>query len=60
MTNKVRKKERLEEERIIAETGLDPWVDHEETLREKTPEVILMDNTVPVVQERPRIREEEG
>jgi hypothetical protein len=27
------------------ETGLDPWVDHEETLGEKMPEDILMNDT---------------
>ena len=51
-----KEKERLEEEQIIAETGLDPWVDHEETLGEKMPEEILMDDTVPVVQERPSLK----
>ena len=31
-------------------------VDYEETLEEKTPEEMLMDYTVPVVQERPNLK----
>ena len=45
----------MEEERERAETGLDPWVDYVELLGEKTPEEILLDDTVPVLQERPRL-----
>ena len=46
----------MEEGRIRAEKELDPRVYHEETLDEKKPEEILMDDTVPVVQERPRLK----
>ena len=50
-----KEEEQMEEERERAETGLDPWVDYVELLGEKTPEEILLDDTVPVLQERPRL-----
>ena len=43
----------MEEERQRA--GLDPWVDHEEPLGEKTQDEIMLNYTVPVLQERPRL-----
>ena len=50
-----KEEERREGEWERAETGLDSWVDHEEPLGEKTPDEILLDNTVPVLQQTPRL-----
>ena len=51
--NRKRKRElrRNEKGRI----GLDPWVDHDKLLVEKTPGEILLDDTVPVTQDNPKL-----
>ena len=45
----------MDEVREKAETGLDSWVDHNELLGEKTPGKILLGDTVPVTQEKPKL-----
>ena len=50
-----KEEERMEEEQERAETGLDLWVDQNELLGEKMPDKILLDETVSVLQERPKL-----
>ena len=50
-----KEEERMEEEREKEETGLNRWVDHDMMLVDKTPVEILLNDTLPVMQERPKL-----
>ena len=50
-----KEEERMEEEREKEETGLNRWVDHDMMLVDKTPGEILLNDTLPVMQERPKL-----